>query len=170
MVFIYFQFANRACGNLGIFNSDGQAWHDARARLRPVFYRERISDLECFERHVENLLPLLDTDGQAVEIKDLFLRFTLDVSADFTLGVGLETLKRPLNTFASSFERLRHLKIQRERSKPFKFLVPRSRYQPDLDYIESFMDPIIKETVNEIQADLDAGDSKPRNSRKDAGV
>ena len=83
----------------------------------------------------------------------MFLRFTLDVSADFTLGVGLDTLKRPLNKFSESFERLRHLKIQRERSKPFKFLVPRSRYQVDLDYIESFMDPIIMETVNQIKAE-----------------
>lgn len=148
-----------------IFNSDGQAWHEARARLRPVFHRERISDLECFERHVQNLLPLLDTDGQTVEIKDLFLRFTLDVSADFTLGVGLDTLEKPLNRFAESFERLRHWKIQRERSKPFKFLVPRSRYQADLDYIESFMDPIIMETVNEIKA-KEAGETP---HKKDPG-
>lgn len=121
--------------------------------------------MECFERHVQNLLPLLDKDGETIEAKDLFLRFTLDVSADFTLGVGLDTLKRPLNKFADSFERLRHLKIQRERSKPFKFLVPRSKYQADLDYIENFMDPIITETVNQIMAE-DAGE-KPR--KKDAG-
>lgn len=105
-----------------------------------MFNRERISDLECVERHVQNLLPLLDTEGQTVEIKDLFLRFTLDMSADFTLGVDLDTLKRPLNRFAESFERLRHWKIQKERSNPFKFLVLRSRYQADLDYIESSME------------------------------
>ncbi|KAF5572160.1 cytochrome P450 monooxygenase [Fusarium pseudocircinatum] len=98
-------------------------------------------------------------------MKDLFLRFTLDVSADFTLGVGLDTLKRPLNRFAESFERLRHWKIHRERSKPFKFLVPRSRYQADLDYIESFMDPIIMETVNQIKAE-EAGETP---HKKDPG-
>lgn len=112
---------------------------------------------------MQNLVPLLITDGQTVEVKDLFLRFTLDVSADFTLGVNLETLKRPLNNFAASFERLRHKKIQRERSKPFKFLVPRSSYQADLDYIESFMDPIITETVKQVRAEQ-AG-AKP--SKKD---
>ncbi|KAK0611431.1 cytochrome P450 52A11 [Immersiella caudata] len=136
-----------------IFNSDGEAWHTARTRLRPVFYKERISDLECFERSVKNLLPLLDNNGETVDVKDMFLRFTLDASADFTLGVNLETLKRPLNEFAASFERLRHKKVQRERSKPFKFLVPRSSYQPDLDYIESFMDPIIAETVRQVKAE-----------------
>lgn len=126
-----------------------------------MFNKERVSDLECFERSVQSLLPLLGTgDGEAVEVKDLFLRFTLDVSADFTLGVSLETLKRPQNRFAASFERLRHKKIRRERSKPLKFLVPRSSYQPDLDYIESFMDPIIMETVNQVKAET-AG-SKPR--------
>ncbi|CEF76244.1 unnamed protein product [Fusarium graminearum] len=135
------------------------------SRLQPVFNRERISDLECVERHVQNLLPLLDTEGQTAEIKDLFLRFTLDVSADFTLGVDLDTLKRPLNRFAESFERLRHWKIQKERSNPFKFLVLRSRYQADLDYIESFMDPIIMETVNEIKAE-EAGETP---HKKDSG-
>ncbi|GJC97858.1 cytochrome P450 family 52A11 [Colletotrichum higginsianum] len=85
-------------------------------------------------------------------------QFTLDVSADFTLGVGLDTLKRPLNRFAESFKRLQHWKIQRERSNPFKFLVPRSQYQADLDYIESFMDPIIMETVNQIKAE-EAGET-----------
>ncbi|CAG2012562.1 unnamed protein product [Fusarium graminearum] len=133
--------------------------------LEAMFNRERISDLECVERHVQNLLPLLDTEGQTVEIKDLFLRFTLDMSADFTLGVDLDTLKRPLNRFAESFERLRHWKIQKERSNPFKFLVLRSRYQADLDYIESFMDPIIMETVNEIKAE-EAGETP---HKKDSG-
>ncbi|KAI4122148.1 MAG: hypothetical protein LQ338_005978 [Usnochroma carphineum] len=136
-----------------IFNSDGQEWHNARARLRPVFSRERISDLECFERHVQNLLPLFGTDGQTVNVKDLFLRFTLDVSADFTLGANLETLKRPDNEFAACFERSRHIKIQRERSVPFKFLVPKSRYRPYIAYIESFMDPIIMETMNQLESE-----------------
>ncbi|VTO93843.1 unnamed protein product [Fusarium graminearum] len=87
------------------------------------------------------------------------------MSADFTLGVDLDTLKRPLNRFAESFERLRHWKIQKERSNPFKFLVLRSRYQADLDYIESFMDPIIMETVNEIKAE-EAGETP---HKKDSG-
>lgn len=136
-----------------IFNSDGEEWHTARTRLRPVFYKERVSDLECFERSVKNLLPLLATGGKTVDVKDLFLRFTLDASADFTLGVNLETLKRPLNEFAASFERLRHKKVKRERSKPFKFLVPRSSYKSDLDYIEAYMDPIISETVRQVEAE-----------------
>ncbi|WXC58312.1 hypothetical protein SNK03_004209 [Fusarium graminearum] len=100
--------------------------------------------------------------GRAVFLAN---KFTLDVSADFTLGVGLDTLKRPLNRFAESFERLRHWKIQKERSNPFKFLVLRSRYQADLDYIESFMDPIIMETVNEIKAE-EAGETP---HKKDSG-
>ncbi|PGH15533.1 hypothetical protein AJ79_02315 [Helicocarpus griseus UAMH5409] len=136
-----------------IFNSDGQAWHDARARLRPVFSRERISDLECFERHVQDLLPLLGTEGETVDMKDLSLRFTLDASADFTLGANLETLKKPENEFGACFERSRHFKVQRERSAPFKFLVPKSRYLPYIQYIEFFMDPIIQETMEQVKAE-----------------
>ena len=35
---------------------------------------------------------------------------------------------------------------------PFKFLVPKSRYRPYIDYIESFMDPIIKHTLDQLQS------------------
>ena len=35
---------------------------------------------------------------------------------------------------------------------PFKFLVPKSRYRPYIDYIESVMDPIIKETIDQLEA------------------
>lgn len=56
-----------------IFVSDGQRWHDSRQRLRPMFARQRISDLQCFERHVQALLPLIDGE-KTVDIKNLFSR------------------------------------------------------------------------------------------------
>lgn len=36
---------------------------------------------------------------------------------------------------------------------PFKFLVPKSRYRPYIEYIESFMDPIIMEKMDELEAE-----------------
>lgn len=36
---------------------------------------------------------------------------------------------------------------------PFKFLVPKSRYRPYIAYIESFMDPIIMETMNQLESE-----------------
>lgn len=52
-----------------------------------------------------------------------------------------------------------------ELSVPFQFLVPKRQYYRDLDYIESFMDPIIMETINQLN-DKTSGE-KP--GRKDRG-
>lgn len=56
-----------------LFLLDGHEWYTARQRLRPLFSRQRISDLDCFERHVQDLLPLLD-GGHTVNIMDLLGR------------------------------------------------------------------------------------------------
>lgn len=48
---------------------------------------------------------------------------------------------------------------------PFKFLVPKSRYRPYIDYIESFMDPIIMETMDQLEAE-GHGD-KPNKKQRD---
>lgn len=56
-----------------IFNVDGEAWHRSRQRLRPLFTRQRVSSLECFETHVQQLLPLLD-GCKTVDMKDLLSR------------------------------------------------------------------------------------------------
>ncbi|KAL8920114.1 MAG: hypothetical protein Q9208_006467 [Pyrenodesmia sp. 3 TL-2023] len=56
----------------GIFNVDGQAWQESRALLRPLFAKTRISQLETFERHTEQLISLIGGQGQAIDISDLF--------------------------------------------------------------------------------------------------
>jgi len=56
-----------------IFNVDGKEWHESRQRLRPLFTRQRVSNLKCFERHVQQLLPFLD-ECQTVDMKDLLSR------------------------------------------------------------------------------------------------
>jgi len=56
-----------------IFNVDGKAWHESRQRLRPLFTRQRVSDLDCVERHAQHLLLLLEKH-QTVDMKDLLSR------------------------------------------------------------------------------------------------
>lgn len=91
-----------------IFTTDGDQWHASRQLLRPQFTRIRVSDLQCFESHVETSFraianggPLagenqeVDTigiDGKVVDICDLFFRYTLDTATEFLLGYDAKSL------------------------------------------------------------------------------
>jgi hypothetical protein len=91
-----------------IFTTDGAQWHDSRQLLRPQFTRERLSDLHCFETHVQALfkamanggplhgegheVDLSRADGRRLDISELFYRYTLDVATDFLLGSDVKSL------------------------------------------------------------------------------
>jgi cytochrome P450 len=93
-----------------IFTVDGRAWHDSRQLLRPQFVRDRVSDLHCFESHVQTLFrvfanggaldgedQVLDmtpgaADGKVFDISDIFFRYTLDVATDFLLGQDVKSM------------------------------------------------------------------------------
>lgn len=70
-------------GSESIFASNGQAWHNARSMLRPTFVRDQIADLECFDRHISNLLRAIPRDGSTFDMQKLLLDMTMDSSTDF---------------------------------------------------------------------------------------
>lgn len=92
-----------------IFVTDGQMWHTSRQLLRPQFIRDRISDLHCFESHLETFframanggaldgedqqVDLGAVHGRVMDISDLFFRYTLDVATDFLLGKDVKSLR-----------------------------------------------------------------------------
>ena len=92
-----------------IFTTDGEQWHASRQMIRPMFVKERISDLDCFESHLDTLFKAMaygkaldkpdqkvdieSGHGQVIDISDLFFRYTLDVVTDFLLGKDLQTLR-----------------------------------------------------------------------------
>ncbi|KAH9870201.1 hypothetical protein J1614_007124, partial [Plenodomus biglobosus] len=138
-----------------IFNVDGQAWHESRQRLRPLFTRQRVSNLECFERHVQKLLPFL-AEGQTVDMKDLLSRFALDCSADFSLGRQVDSLNCRNDNFFDAFERIRRIQSLIERLGPLNFLIPRSQFRRDLNTIDIFIQPTIDHAISMPQAELEA--------------
>lgn len=91
-----------------IFTTDGSQWHDSRHLIRPQFTRDRVSDLHCFESHMQTLMKAIDNggaldgehqkveagagSGRIIDISDLFFRYTLDVTTDFLLGKDTKSL------------------------------------------------------------------------------
>jgi cytochrome P450 len=96
-----------------IFVTDGELWSRSRHLIRPMFVRDRIVDTEIFEKHVQNLIPLLAGSSSpggsdVVDIGSLFFRFTLDAATDYLLGQGTNSLHNPETRFAEAFGYVKH--------------------------------------------------------------
>ena len=86
-----------------IFTTDGEAWHHSRQLIRPQFVKNRVADLEIFEKHVGKLISQFGGRGQEVDVAALFFRFTLDSITDYLLGKSVDSLDDPQAEFASAF-------------------------------------------------------------------
>lgn len=70
-------------GEKSVFASNGAVWHDARSTIKPSFVRDQVADLACFDRHISNLIHKIPTNGETVDLQQLFLAMTMDSSTDF---------------------------------------------------------------------------------------
>lgn len=61
----------------GIFVTDGHAWEQSRALIRPSFVRHQVSDLTSFEHHIQNLIARIPKDGSTFDIQSLFFDLTM---------------------------------------------------------------------------------------------
>ncbi|KAK3311380.1 cytochrome P450 [Chaetomium strumarium] len=81
-------------GPNSIFTSNGDAWHRARAMLKPSFVRDQVADLGCFDRHIGNMLAAIPEDGATFDIQEILLDMTMDSSTDFLLGYSTNLLTK----------------------------------------------------------------------------
>ena len=77
-----------------IFTTDGTQWHNSRTLIRPMFVKDRVRDMEIFERWADKLISKIPASGQTVDMCDLFYRMTLDLTTDFLLGHGVDSLDK----------------------------------------------------------------------------
>jgi len=101
-----------------LFNLKGQRWKDMRSTLSPAFTSSKMRNMfvlitEC-GKHLGDFLEecikdknmkvegcKIEREGNllAVEMKDLFTRYTNDVIATSAFGIGCDSLKSPKNEF-----------------------------------------------------------------------
>ncbi|KAI1806635.1 cytochrome P450 [Daldinia bambusicola] len=128
-----------------IFTTDGQLWQYSRSMIRPMFIKDRISDLATFEKWVSVLLDALPPSGQTVDIMDFFYRMTLDVTTDFLLGASVDSLRNPKSDFVEAFDDVQRIQMMLTTVGPFKSLVPRRAYNEGIKKIEQFIMPYIEQ-------------------------
>lgn len=59
-----------------------------------MFVKDRLRNLVIFDKCTDNLLSKLPPSGVAVDIKDLFYRWTLDTTTEFLLGENVNSLDK----------------------------------------------------------------------------
>lgn len=77
-----------------IFTTDGELWQDSRGLIRPMFIKEKVSDLLIFEKWTQTMFSKMPSSGETVHMQDLFYRMTLDVTTDFLLGSSVDSLNK----------------------------------------------------------------------------
>ena len=76
----------------GILTTDGDVWRFHRNLIKPSFGRSRLGDLTEFEEHTLRLLRHLPPSGTAIDLQELFLKFTLDTSTKHLFGTSSGSL------------------------------------------------------------------------------
>ncbi|KAL8659577.1 MAG: hypothetical protein Q9226_000358 [Calogaya cf. arnoldii] len=139
----------------GIFATDGEEWAASRQLLRPFFAQSRVRDLEVFEKYVQQLLHLIDGQGQEIDISELFYGFALDSATDFLLGRSVGSLGNPDSQFAHAFGEVQRIQNMRQRTGPFQRLVPSRNFWKGLKVMDAFIEPFIQDALNYSPEELD---------------
>ncbi|KAI1134340.1 cytochrome P450 monooxygenase CYP539B5 [Hypoxylon sp. FL0543] len=138
-----------------IFTTDGQLWHDSRSLIRPMFVKDRVSDLATFEKWTSTLMTKLPPSGQTVDIMDLLYRMTLDVTTDFLLGASVDSLSNPRSEFAKAFNDVQRIQMMLTAVGPFQVFIPRRRYNDGIQVIDRFIMPYIEQALALPQEELE---------------
>ncbi|KAJ2975658.1 hypothetical protein NQ176_g5395 [Zarea fungicola] len=141
-----------------IFTTDGEMWHNSRQLIRPQFTRDRVSDLECFEKHMQTLFraianggPLDGADqvvsssasGKVLDIADLFFRYTLDVATEFLLGSDVQSLTTIDQEFARAFNDVQRLQNIFARAGDLRPWIPKASFWKGLGIMNEFVNHFI---------------------------
>ncbi|SPN96954.1 related to n-alkane-inducible cytochrome P450 [Cephalotrichum gorgonifer] len=157
-----------------IFSTDGETWHASRQLIRPQFVKDRVSDLHCFENHVQNLFRMIENggplggmeaaararagaeagmggvrgaDGKTVNISDLFFRLALDASTDFLLGKSVDSWCHLSEPFADAFDAASEIQSNIIRASSLSWLIPRFAFRSHLRVVDSFINTYIERAL-----------------------
>jgi cytochrome P450 len=132
----------------GIFATDGALWHDSRQLIRPQFIKDRLSDIDIFEEHLQSLMPML-SNCETTDMLDMFMRFTLDASTHFLLGRSVDSIHNPAVEFAGAFAHAQHVQSLIARAGPLNFIIPRkySGFTASIEKINNFIYPYIEDAL-----------------------
>lgn len=140
----------------GIFSQDGKKWEHSRALLRPNFVRDQIGDLARLEVHVQNLLRVVDRSlgepKNAVDLKPLFFRLTLDSASELLFGESVDSQLKSSKDFdedfPKAFDNAQHHAAIRGRMGHFYWLHNPKEMHDSAKAMQSIVDGYVKAAMN----------------------
>ncbi|PHH93001.1 hypothetical protein CDD83_2490 [Cordyceps sp. RAO-2017] len=143
-------------GPHAIFTSNGADWARQRALIRPTFVRNQIADLECTDRHVENLLARLRSsvaNGDAkLDLQPLLYMFTMDTSTDFMFGYSTDMLVNPTDEavqFTRAYEYALLSAVSSARLGWLLTLMPDKKLNESVAYCRAFVDGHVAKALSQ---------------------
>ncbi|PSR87051.1 cytochrome P450 alkane hydroxylase [Coniella lustricola] len=130
-----------------IFTTDGRLWQDSRALIRPMFIREKVSDLLIFERWTQTMMSKMPAPGVTVKMQDLFYRLMLDVTTDFLLGSSVDSLNNPKHEFVGAFTDVQRRQMMHTILYPLRMFIFKGKYTRGIKKLEKFMAPYIAQAL-----------------------
>ncbi|CAF9906100.1 hypothetical protein IMSHALPRED_004078 [Imshaugia aleurites] len=132
--------------------ADGAQWEHSRALLRPSFARSQVSDLSMLDIHVENLIRTIPRDGSTVDLGDLFLCYTADVTTDLMFGESIQSLSRPeafQTNLMRAFRDAQAGAVRRFRLGSFARFVPQSTFYQAVKQVHTYVDAHINRAIKQ---------------------
>ncbi|KAI9354608.1 cytochrome P450 [Zopfochytrium polystomum] len=147
----------------GIFNSDGEQWRRQRKLAANIFNVKNFKDFveHAFAEEMRDLVMVLDKaadSGEAVNLNDLFFRFTMDGFCKIAFGTEINCLTAPEPPpFARSFDRTQVSMLKRFAVPFAKFVelvTPEGwQFRRDLAVIQAFSRSIVDRRFEDTAAD-----------------
>ncbi|OAX82803.1 hypothetical protein ACJ72_02840 [Emergomyces africanus] len=124
-----------------IFTTDGKQWSNSRNLIRPMFIKNRVNDLEIFERRTQTMLRLFPHAGETFDLMNLFYRLTIDFTTEFLLGQSINSLEYPKGDFVDAFEEVQRIQMLITTIGPLHHFYPRNIYKRGIEVIDEFVLP-----------------------------
>lgn len=137
-----------------ILLADGAQWEHSRALLRPSFARSQVSDLSILDNHVEDLLRAIPRDGSTVDLGDLFLRYTADVTTDFMFGESIQSLSHPESIQTHLMQAFREAQMggeRRFRLGSFAKFLPQPTFYQAVKQVHTYVDGHIDKAIRQYE-------------------
>jgi cytochrome P450 len=138
-----------------IFTSNGELWHRARSMLRPSFVRDQVADLQCFDRHIRNMLAAIPADGATFDMQDLLFDMTMDSSTDFLLGYSTNLLNKAspeAQQFVRDFEYAGRESAKKSRLGPILYHLPHRKLRKAVQGLREYVRFYLKRATAEKEA------------------
>ena len=136
---------------------------------RQFFTKDKISHFDNFDRHADLTISKLRDrlrEGVAVDVQDLFCRFTMDSASEFLFGSDVQSLSadlpypsiakaatsrrvHPSDSFANAFQKAQVASAARSRFGQFWPLIEfwENKVEKEIQTVFDYVDPIVKRAL-----------------------